>query len=59
MEKTYKSRGVCSNCDFKSDPQWGTYEVGKLVSDYPCPNCECKTLHADIMANHRKEECKE
>lgn len=42
MEK-YKAQGECTNCNRENYPQWGEYEVGKKISDYPCPKCGCMT----------------
>ena len=43
VEKTYKARGICSNCGRRNYPQWGTYKVGTKLTDYPCPNCGLMT----------------
>ena len=44
MEKEiYLAQGECTNCGRENYPQWGKYEVGKKISDYPCPNCGCMT----------------
>jgi len=41
--KTYQAQGECTNCGRENFPQWGEYETGKFIQDYPCPNCECMT----------------
>jgi len=47
MEKeTYKAQGECTNCGRENYPQWGEYEVGKKIEEYPCPNCGCMTWGA-------------
>jgi len=46
-EKTYLARGICTNCGIRNHPQWGTYDVGKRIEEYPCPNCGCMTWIKD------------
>lgn len=38
-EETYLAQGFCTNCGRRNYPQWGTYEVGKALEEYPCPQC--------------------
>lgn len=48
--KTYKTRGMCTNCGYRNYPQWGKYDFGKKLNEYPCPNCECMTwIKDDIL----------
>lgn len=46
-KETYYAQGKCTNCGVCDYPQWGVYEVGKRVADYPCPNCGCMTWIQD------------
>lgn len=43
MSEEYKAQGECTNCGYENWPQWGYYEVGKALSEYPCPKCKCMT----------------
>ena len=38
-EETYLAQGFCTNCGRRNYPQWGTYELGKALEEYPCPQC--------------------
>jgi predicted nucleic-acid-binding Zn-ribbon protein len=49
MGETYLARGACKNCGYRNYPQWGEYEVGKKISDYPCPKCGCDTWSKDEL----------
>jgi predicted RNA-binding Zn-ribbon protein involved in translation (DUF1610 family) len=44
---TYEARGYCTNCGRENYPQWGTYNVGEKLEDYPCPSCGCLTWRYD------------
>jgi predicted RNA-binding Zn-ribbon protein involved in translation (DUF1610 family) len=52
-QKTYEAQGYCTNCGRENYPQWGTYDVGKELQDYPCPNCGCRTWRLDNR-EHKK-----
>jgi len=49
MTETYQAYGICDNCGRRDFPQWGEYEVGKKIEEYPCPNCGCMTWRADLI----------
>lgn len=46
-ENTYLARGYCTNCGKENYPQWGTYNMGTLISDILCPKCGCQTWVKD------------
>lgn len=52
--ETYEAQGECTNCGRENYPQWGKYEVGKKVSEYPCPKCGCMTW---IARGNNRIEC--
>ena len=47
MKETYLAQGMCYNCGRRNYPQWGTYEKGKRLEEYPCPKCGCMTWILD------------
>lgn len=43
-DKTYSTKVVCTNCDFKGNL---SFSKGDSIEYAPCPKCECDALVKD------------